>query len=620
MCISLRHILTLYVETHISQHARISTQVDRRAGNFWDCVTKTHIIDLTPFNLPAGSDRVTFTCVDPVYTWISRANALHRNGIPLFWDPVSLLHPDTGEQCYGVGIQYSKILRCAHKSRLVERGKIALFNINWDGGLTGSGSRSCTPIHVQVMNCNSGSAVAVGLVGYLPYIDVPEGYQTQKNCVEARQYLLQTCIGHVVDAIESRAEHGVRCTIGEATMLLFPRIGVMSLDTPERIKYFGLTNTRACAICRRRKGRSAFRDSTHHVPEEIEKLLDESCVPDRNCRTMTQRRARKRAREKTSRYGFDYKKRCRLSEHAKHSLVHVDSISPRLFAGLCRYERMHVYYIGYCSYLLDLLVLSVRKKDFCKVDSIVKQCHHFRDPSTGAVHPRLPHLTKMVHLTAERRVRAIFYWAHVLGVSAEVVHPPNIRLAAQRAVSTLQLILISMRGHRAYTSRELDQISKGVGREFFSALEELASHHENSRYHRQMGLHEKNPVRHKAPTRFVKQVRSVKYCTSTSYIIPLRLHTCTSTLYIIPLRLHERSSTSYIIPLRLNTYTSTLYRIPLRRRECTSTSYILPLRLNTCTSTLTGTRTSPILRPPTVTAVVVVWVFSSTVRRRSPMR
>ena len=44
----------------------------------------------------------------------------------------------------------------------------------WDGGSTGYGSRSATPICLQVMNTNTSSVLAVGLVAYLPQLDVPE--------------------------------------------------------------------------------------------------------------------------------------------------------------------------------------------------------------------------------------------------------------------------------------------------------------------------------------------------------------------------------------------------------------------------------------------------------------
>ena len=161
--------------------------------------------------------------------------------------------------------------------------------------------------------------------------------------------------------------------------------------------------------------------------------------------TRTVQRTRKRARERLSRYGLDYKKRCKLTDHAKHSVVQVGSIGPRLFGGLARFERMHVYFIAYCTYLMDLLVKSVPKSNYVAVHEVVPQCHQFRDPRTGVTHPRLPNLLKMTHLTAERRVRAIFSWAHVLGLYARVIYEP-IRPTAQRAVASLQMILIAVRG------------------------------------------------------------------------------------------------------------------------------------------------------------------------------
>ena len=61
---------------------------------------------------------------------------------------------------------------------------------------TGFGSRSCTPIHVQVMNTNSSSTLAVGLVGYIPYIAVPEGYRTQSSYLAAYHHVLQVRLRH----------------------------------------------------------------------------------------------------------------------------------------------------------------------------------------------------------------------------------------------------------------------------------------------------------------------------------------------------------------------------------------------------------------------------------------
>ena len=289
-------------------------------------------------------------------------------------------------------------------------------------------------------------------------------------------------------------------------MLCYARLGVMSLDTPERKKYFGLRNINSCAMCRKRMGRSLARKATFHCPTEIADLY--ARANDTTINTRPAIRTRKRARERLQRHGFNYKRRCTLTDHAKHCLVQIDTIGPRAFGGLARYERMHVYFINYCTYALDLLIKSVPKNQYVTVNQVVKQCHQFRDPLTGATHPRLPNLLKMTHLTAERRVRAIFYWAHVLGVNALVVYEP-IRRAAQRAVTYLQLILIAVRGHRAYSSGEWDVICKGAGQQYFMALEEMAQFHDAREYHNRMVAFRRDPHRNREPTHFSRTRRYV---------------------------------------------------------------------------------------------------------------
>ena len=128
----------------------------------------------------------------------------------------------------------------------------------------------------------------------------------------------QTCIGRIVDCIEARARDGFRCTIGGHTMLCFPRLGVMSLDTPERVKYFGLRSKQACAICRKRKGSSAFRDNVCHQPNHISELY---ATANGEAHTRERISARKRARESLERHGFNSKRRCTVTDHAKHCLV-----------------------------------------------------------------------------------------------------------------------------------------------------------------------------------------------------------------------------------------------------------------------------------------------------------
>ena len=284
----------------------------------------------------------------------------------------------------------------------------------------------------------------------------------------------------------------------------------MSLDTPERVSYFGLCNQSSCAICRKRAGRSSTRSSTLHDPDAIKRLYDSATRPNEVVRTRPLQRARKRDRTLLRRHGLDYEKVCRLDEHANRSLVRIPSIGPRLYGGLCRMERMHIYFIGYCTYTMELLIQGVPKCNYHRVrEVLITQCHQFRDPLTGKTHPRLPNLMKMTHLTAERRVRAIFYWAHVLGLKAEIIEKPELRRAAQIAVAMLQVILIAVRGHRSYTLREMHMIFREVGAQFFRALEELSQYFADKTFARRQRDHNRDPDRFAPPRRFTHVKRCV---------------------------------------------------------------------------------------------------------------
>ena len=318
----------------------------------------------------------------------------------------------------------------------------------------------------------------------------------------------QTCIGHVLDVIESRARTGIKCKIGNTTMMLFPRLGAMSLDSPERVKYFGLTGYHSCGICRLRKGRSVTRRATRHNPTQISCLYDEATA---DVRTLPLKRIRKRKRNQLARRGFDFTKRCRLTDHADRCLVHIPEFQPTIFGGCVRYEAMHIYFIGYCGWLLETFVQCVMTGSDVRayVDKIVKQCHHFRDPITGTTHPRLKSILKLQYYTAEKRVRAVFYWAHVLGLNAHIM-PQRIRLNCQCAVSALQLILIATRGHRSYTVDELSTIYEGFGRVFFTNLEAITEYLEEERFNEKQRKHNEDPDNNGAPTRWMREARSVQ--------------------------------------------------------------------------------------------------------------
>ena len=279
----------------------------------------------------------------------------------------------------------------------------------------------------------------------------------------------------------------------------------MTLDTIERVKYFGLRGIHACGICCLRNGRSATRRSRRHDHALIQLLFGWATS---ECHTQHRRSQRAKARAKLLRHGFKYKQRCRLHEFAQHCIVHVPEFPNTLFAGLCQFERLHTFYINYCQYVMDLLTKCLLPDVHAKVAVCVKQCHNFRDPVTGIAHPALHTILKMNHLTAERRVRAIFYWAHVLGTAAELL-VVSMRAHALVAVSTLQLLLISTRGHRAYTRREMEVIYHEAGRQFFVALEALAEHADTKRMQKGMKAHRRRPNNTRPPLPFKKMKRWV---------------------------------------------------------------------------------------------------------------
>ena len=192
------HAVKDLVPTHVARQGwprsnrTLRRRVERRAGKFWDLVVQTHTIDLREYELP-GVDSVQFSFLDPIYVWINRCNVLRECRIPLQWDAQKLYHPDTDEEVHGAGIQYSLLFRSAYES-IPQNGKLALINISWDGGQTGFGSRSAVPILLKVMNTNSNSTKVVGLLGYLPYVEVAPGYKEHKDFVNAKLHVLQVCL------------------------------------------------------------------------------------------------------------------------------------------------------------------------------------------------------------------------------------------------------------------------------------------------------------------------------------------------------------------------------------------------------------------------------------------
>ena len=81
------------------------------------------------------------------------------------------------------------------------------------------------------------------------------------------------------------------------------------------------------------------------------------------------------------------------------------------------------------------------------------------------------------------------------------------RTHALAAVATLQLLLISVRGHRSYSKTEWDTIFCDVGQEFFRNLELMAEYVEERRLEKKRARHEQRPDSTRAPLPFKRQRR-----------------------------------------------------------------------------------------------------------------
>ena len=77
----------------------------------------------------------------------------------------------------------------------------------------------------------------------------------------------------------------------------------------------------------------------------------------------------------------------------------------------------------------------------------------------------------------------------------------------QVAVATLQILLIATRGHRAYTSKELDCIFLEVGTEFFRSLESISAFVEMRRLKRLTAIYNRDPDRRAPPETFSREQR-----------------------------------------------------------------------------------------------------------------
>ena len=247
----LRACRDVYVtDRHKRQRFEVTTRRIRQAalhtaGDFSSHIMHEIDIPLGHLNLPTDSTSVKFRFVNPLWAWVTAANVMISAGHKMHFEPSVMLHKKTRQRLYGAGVAFGDCLSFAY-ARTPRDDKPALFGISFDGGDSGVSTRNAYPICVSVLNLDGADRRQCGLVGFIPKLDVPESFRSGKNqkFLFARSYLLQTCIGAILDELENVSRDGFSAYIGSELMTLHPFLVAVRVDTKERKSYFGLKSDR----------------------------------------------------------------------------------------------------------------------------------------------------------------------------------------------------------------------------------------------------------------------------------------------------------------------------------------------------------------------------------------
>ena len=324
----------MFVSSKRQMLKRIQTKVPPFFRNITHCVT----IDLSPCGV---QEKLKFRFLDPVWAWIVAANKLPPEELHFFPQQQC---DSTGARMYGGGVQYGECFAEAFRTCPQDTFPM-LFNVHWDG--TSAHGLPATPIAVGVVNFNGQSADAHTCVGYMPTTSV---VLSTGDATNVKFYIRQKCVGAILSVMETAARTGVTCRIGKDVLTLFPRLIAMTLDQPEAQLYFGQQNGQSCWHCKRRKGRSAHRKSSpqegsvinllYNVVENVD--LSEDVV--------------QLAKQKLTRYGFNPKRRCLLTQICKQLLIRLPDRDD-VFPSVAFRDVMHAAVIFFHRQIYEMFVI-----------------------------------------------------------------------------------------------------------------------------------------------------------------------------------------------------------------------------------------------------------------------
>lgn len=326
-----------------------------------------------------------------------------------------------------------------------------------------------------------------------------------------KHFIRQQCVAAILKVLERAACTGVRCVLKtrrgrRANIILMPRLIAMNLDSPDARMYFGLLNKSCCSKCNRRKGRSAFRRGRLQQGSVVQCLygIVEYCKdPDKVLL----------ASQKLQRLGFNPKRRCLLTLVCDKLLIRRPTVEDEVFPSVDFRDRMHALYIFLHRKFVECIVgMKLSKSTRQLLDrrlAALGMMRSFHDPTSGKSTRVLRSMFTDANMTATDKVSLIFLLPHVFGHRA-VDLPLQYREPFLTMIAYAQILLIAVRGRRAYNVRELHKIFNVGWIMLFGAMERIRSQTHDVTYAKKLKKHRKNPKKNKMPKPYSRTPRFVK--------------------------------------------------------------------------------------------------------------
>ena len=252
-----------------------------------------------------------------------------------------------------------------------------------------------------------------------------------------------------------------------------------------------------------RKGYSAFRDASLQSRTSVDRLYAIANDQD-SCHKVA-------AQAKLKRWGFNYERRCVLTQVCRHLLVQLPG-RDEVFPCVDYRDLLHgliMFISGQIVEILNYIPLPASVKTILDTRlAMLGKLRCFRDPETNKSYRLQKTLFKDTGMTAVDKACMVFLLPHVLGHTADIIphvmlREPLLNVIMMTAIAHAQLLLIAARGNRSYCKDELVQVFDRGYLELYSNLEYLRE----QSYHIKRHNHEQRPTQYKNPKTFVPTPR-----------------------------------------------------------------------------------------------------------------